>query len=435
MDDRPWLQLAISLGLILGNAFFVASEYALVGCRKSRIDALAKRGNRSARLVQDALENLSPYVAGIQIAITMFSIGVGSVAEPFVTAQLSLLIGGSFDRGISFTLSFILVTYLMVVIGELVPKYITLERAEVVALAVIRPMRLLVKLLKPLIWGIERSGRGVAWALGVRKLSEGENDISREELVLMLKAGSSKGMVDRIHAEMVSKAMHLDKLDAQDIMIHRLDIKWLDVELTRDETLEQFRKIKHTRIPVCRGDIDDVVGVVYVNDLVNHLDDPKFNLATLARPAVVVPENLTLDRVISRMREDKTQILIVVDEYGGTAGLITLEDVVEEIFGELEDSLESERPPIEVQPSGRVSAKADVRFDEVVSFLNLDLHDEPTTDTLANLMVQDLGRLPKFGDLVQTPLGTLRVENMARRRITRVALQLSKEIMAMRSQP
>jgi putative hemolysin len=427
MDDNSWLRLAVSLGLVLGNGFFVASEYALVSSRKSRIDALVKRGSKSAMRVQYALSHLSEYVAGIQIAITMFSIGVGSVTEPFVTELLQRAMGSRVDRGVSFTLSLILVTYLMVVIGELVPKYLALDRAERVALFTIRPLHGLVTVLKPLIWVIEKSGVGASRLFGVRA-GHDPDAVSKEELLLMVKSGGSSGLIDKLHADMVSKTMQLDKLAARDIMIHRLDIHWLDAALTKTEALKAMGDINHTRIPVCRGDIDEVVGVAYVNDILKHLEDSKFSLEKLARPAVVVPENLTIDRIVQRMREDKTQILMVVDEYGGTAGLITLEDVVEEIFGELEDSLESERPPIEVHAAGRVTAKADVRFDELVDRLGIELDDDPATDTLATMLINELERMPKIGDTIDTALGRMRVDNMARRRIVRVSLSLSPEI-------
>jgi CBS domain containing-hemolysin-like protein len=180
---------------------------------------------------------------------------------------------------------------------------------------------------------------------------------------------------------------------------------------------------------VCRGDIDDLVGIAYLHDIVKNLRREDFSLEKLLRPAIAVPENLTMEKIIAQMRDSKTQILIVMDEYGGTSGLITLEDVVEEVFGELEDRIESDRPPIELLPGGRISARSDVRYDEMVSFLHLDIDTGDNTDTLATIIVNDLERVPRPGDSVQTPLGTLRVENMARRRVTRVSLQLRPEIL------
>ena len=194
------------------------------------------------------------------------------------------------------------------------------------------------------------------------------------------------------------------------------------------DLLAKLKNIPYSRMPVCRGDIDDLVGVAYLHDIVKHLDDEQFSLEKFVRPVVSVPENLTMAKILEMMRVEKTQMLIVSDEYGGTSGLVTLEDVVEEVFGELEDRLESERTPIERNPNGRVSAKASVRIDELVAALDLNLDIGEDTDTLATIMINALGSVPRTGDSVATHLGLMRVENMARRRISRVSIQLLPEL-------
>jgi CBS domain containing-hemolysin-like protein len=167
---------------------------------------------------------------------------------------------------------------------------------------------------------------------------------------------------------------------------------------------------------------------VYLHDIVKNLDRPDFSLVQILRPAVTIPENLAIDKIVAQMRDQKTQILIVLDEYGGTSGLITLEDVVEEVFGELEDHLEFERAPIEVLAGGRLSARADVRIDELLAYLHSDENLEGGTQTLAQVIVDSLGRVPKPGDQTETPFGIMRVDNMARQRITRVSVQLKHNL-------
>lgn len=433
MEGELWLQVAVSALLVLGTALFVSAEYALVSSRKTKLEGLAKAGNRSAKKVIDALGNLSKYVAAIQVGITLMSIGIGSLTEPFVTHLLNRALGRYVPQQVGFGISLFLVTYVVVVVGELVPKYVTLHRPERAAMVLIHPIAFFTGAFAPLVRLIELTGTGLVRLLGIDvRADRADEAIPREEMLLLVKAGSSKGVIDKVHAEMVSKAMQLDRLTADDIMVHRLDMNWIDADLDRDKAIEAVARISHTRIPVCRGDIDEVVGILYVNDLIKYLNSESFSLEQLARPPIFIPENLTLDRIVTRMREDKTQMLIVVDEYGGTSGLVTLEDVIEEVFGELEDSLESERPSIEVGAGGRVSARAEVRFDELVDKLGFELEEEPSTDTLATLMVDELGRMPKLGDVVRTSIGELRVENMARRRVTRVSLQLSPEYVAKR---
>lgn len=415
-----------SVLLLFGAAFFVTAEYALLGARKSRIDSLARKGSRAAKLLSGALADLSPYIASIQIAITMLGIAVGSMTEPFVT---DLLTGwfGDVDRRVSFGISFVAVTYVLVVLGELVPKYLALRVPERLALLLIRPLYLFTKLATPLVWLVQTSGSGVLKLMRIDPKDETHDALPKDELLLLIRAGGAQGVLEKVHADLISRALKLDTLTASDLMIHRLDIQWIDLETPREEVLQTMSRIRHTRVPVCRGDIDEVVGIVYLHDVVSSVFEEGFALKNIVREAVVIPENLPMDRMIQTMREGKIQMLLVVDEYGGTSGLLTLEDLVEEVFGELEDRLESERPPIERHPGGRISARAGVRFDELVDYLGLSFDEEPTTDTLATLMVDSLGRMPKLGDSVETHLGTLRVENMARRRITRLSIHLLRQ--------
>lgn len=412
--------IAISLLLVLGSFFFVAAEYSLVSSRKSRLEAMARKGNKVAKSIVSSIEDPNRLVATSQIAITMLGIGMGSLTEPFLTEKFKAAMGTA-NPAVSFVLSYTVITFVIVVLGELVPKFLVIRSPEPWALITTLPLVWLSKVIYPLVWLAQTAAGLILRPFGIKLDTKEGPLLAKEELQMMLRSGQSD--LDGLHASVVAKAMKLDDLDARDIMIHRLDIKFLDSNTPTEHVLGKVGKIPHTRIPVCNGDIDDLIGIVYLNDIVRTWGDDNFSLERLTRPAVVVPENLTLDKVITRMRDDRTQILIVVDEYGGTSGLITLEDVVEEIFGELEDRIESDRPPIEVHPSGRVSARAETRFDELVNYLGFEL-DDPTTDTLAQLFADKLERIPKMGDQIDSEIGKMRVENMARRRLTRVSIRL-----------
>lgn len=427
--DGSGLTLAISILLLLGSFFFVAAEYAMVSARRSRLESLARKGSRNAKALARELENVSPYVAGTQIAITMIGIGMGSITEPYVTAQLIEGFGSTVPRPVGFAVSFLLVTFVLVVIGELVPKYLVLQAPERVALLTFRPLKVVVTVLKPLIWLVQNTASLILRIFRVDIRAQHALGVPKEELMMLVQTGGAEGTLDKMHAEMVTRALKLDVLMARDIMVHRLDMKWIDASVTRDDLQKRLAEIPFTRLPVCKGDIDELVGVAYLHDIVKHWAMPDFSLEKIMRPAVAIPENLTMEKIVATMRDQKTQMLIVMDEYGGTSGLITLEDVVEEVFGELEDRIESERPPIEIYANGRVSARADVRFDELVAKLDITLDGEDRTETLAQIVIDELERVPRPGDSVQTILGVMRVENMARRRITRVSLQLAQELM------
>ncbi len=430
MEDNPAIQTIVTVLLIVGSAFFVATEYALVSVRRSRIEARARKGSSNAKLVLKALDNMQPNVAAIQVGITIIGILVGSLSEPFVHHLLTRSISvpnTGFAKAALSVFSFVLITFVLVVLGELIPKYMSLRFADSLAVVLIRPLQVVRAVLWPLAWLVDRAAALLLRGFGVRTDQAAEEATQKEELLMMIRSGATGGALEKAHADMVSKTIKLDQLQARDVMIHRMDIGWLDASVGRDTVLQELSAIPHNRIPVCRGDVDDVLGVAYLHDIVKSLDTPDFDIEKIVRPAVMVPENLTLDRLVQRMRETKSQIVIVLDEYGGTSGLITLEDVVEEVFGDLEDSLEGERPMIEVHPNGRVSARSEVRFDELVSYLGIELDEEPSTDTLANMIVTSLERIPRPGDHVETPIGLLRVENMTRKRITRVSLHLSRD--------
>lgn len=427
MGNDALMRLLFSVVLVIASAFFVAAEYALVSSRKSRLKSMGRRGSKSARELAGELDRVSSYIAGTQIGITLISIALGSYTEPFVTAMLSNAFG-TVNSTAAHVLSLLGVTFILVVVGELSPKYIALNNPEQTALATFRPLRLVISVLKPLIW-LARSTAGLLLRpFDIRTDESAQIAIPKEELLLLIQSGGAKGTLDKTHAEMVTRALRLDVLDARDIMVHRLDLKWVDVNLSRTDLLRKLKKIPYTRIPVCRGDIDDLVGIAYLHDIVKNLENPNFSLEKISRPVVAIPENLPMERIVQTMREEKTQMLVVMDEYGGTSGIITLEDVVEEVFGELEDRLESERPIIETFPGGRISARADVRVDEIVARLGLPLEIGDDTDTLAQILTDALERVPRPGDSVETSLGVMRVENMARRRITRVSVQLNPEL-------
>lgn len=418
-------KLLASVLLILGTAFFVAAEYSIVSARKSRIEGLAKKGHRGAKGLLRVLNDMSPYVASVQIAITMIGIGVGSMTEPFIAHWLQSLFPRDLPdvlKTVVGALSIILVTFLVVVFGELVPKYAALRASDRIALLAYRPLSWFTTLFKPLVWLVQAAAGLVLRPFGIDLKHEESEAIPKEELLMLVRSGGAEGVLDKTQAELVTRALRLDALFARDIMVHRLDVKWLDASLSREATLHRIADCPHSRIPVCHGDVDDLVGIVYLHDIVKNLGNDDFSLEALAREPVAIPESLSLERIVTTMREAKTQMLVVMDEYGGTSGIVTLEDVVEEVFGELEDGLESERPPIEALQHGRLSVRAEVRMDEVFDFLGAS-YDEPDTRTLAQAIVDGLGRVPRTADLIEAPLGTLRVENMARGRITRVAIQ------------
>ncbi len=424
-----------AIGLLLGNAFFVMAEYGLVGARRSRIESSAKKGIVVDQLVLNAMDQINKYVALIQICITVIGIVVGATIEPAMTESLSALFPDFVHPVVITICSYIIMTFALVVFGELVPKYIALSYPELVARLVVRVLKILVLILSPLIWIFEKTGQTILNGLAKLGLGNKPEDPSlmRDELFFMLRSGEESGHLDENHTDIVTKSLRLDRLDAEDAMIHRLDIRWLSITSTQEEILEKIKTLSHTRIPVCNNDIDEVIGIVYLQDIIKSMAEGKpIDLETLAREPIFVPENLTLDRLVNLMREMKTQIVIVQDEYGGTNGLVTLEDVVEEIFGDLDDAVEGERPAIEQTGTHRLSIRPDVRYDELLDFLDQDPdgNEKWTTEPIIAILIDELDRTPKMNDTMELPIGRLRVEAVARQRVTRIGIYLKRDSMA-----
>jgi len=424
MSLSPQLLLLISVALLLASAFFVAAEYSLVSSRKTKVASLAHQGVPGASRLVAEMKDLPRLIAACQIGITMIGIAVGTLTEPLASKAFANLTKGFLDTRISFAIAFLVVSFVLVAIGELAPKYATLRNPERAAILLIRPISLIAVLFKPLIWLAEGLTRLVLLPFGIRRTAEQSFKLPREEILLMIQAGTT---LEDTQLEVISRSLKIDKLCARDIMIHRLDVKWLDANLKLSEAFKQLSTIEYSRVPICNHDIDDVVGVVYVIDVIKVLDQQDLEISVLARPAIAVPENLSLDRILIRMRETNSQILIVMDEYGGTSGIITLEDLVEEIFGDLEDSTGHINPVIQVLRPGFLFAKAELRLDELAAYLGMNTYDVGT-DSLATLLSEGLQRVPKRGDQMEFIFGKLKVAIMNKRRITYVEIELNKEL-------
>lgn len=411
----------IGVLLFLGNALFVAAEYGLFGVRRTRVQALASQGSGPARLLLRALDDRNRYVAGIQIGITLFGIAIGAVIEPALSDLLDESLG-FLPKGVISAISIMIVAYPLVVLGELVPKYLTLQYSERVALALILPLRIWVLAISPVIWLFDMSGALVLRLMRIDAAKMESASLDRKELAILVEQGEEAGALEETHADMVLKTLHLDRLDAEAVMIHRLDMECLSLDMKTEQVADRLSKIRHSRLPVYGDDLDDIRGIAYLQDLIGALRMPEFRLEDIIKPAEFIPESLTLDRALRIMREKRIQILIVSDEHGGTSGLLTLEDIVEEILGDLQDRPETGRPDIEQVSPTRLRLNPRLRWDELLEHLGEEVTEDTETDTLATMVVERIGRVPRQGDSVSTAVGRLVVEQMTRQRIIQLGL-------------
>ena len=416
------LSIAIWAVLLFGaSALFVIAEYGLLGVRRARMSSLADRGNSGAKLILRALDDRNKYVAGIQLGITVIGIAIGSLIEPVLTEgirnSLKFLPGWAAS-----SLSLFCIAYPLVVIAELVPKYISIRFAEPVMLLLIRPLNLYVTLTYPFIWLFQKSAKVVLKPFGINIDKHEAESISRDEFQVLLQAGEDEGQFEEGHADVIMKALRLDSLNAKDVMVHRMDIEAISINITRRELIAKLKKVSHSRLLVFENDLDDIKGVIYLQDIVRSWASASERLMEMIRPVEYVPENLPLDRAMQIMQEKRTQILVVQDEYGGTNGMLTLEDVVEEVFGDLQDQLEAEQAPIQRVSNNRIRISPKVRWDELLTFLDLPVNADTSTITLAEMVLGELKSIPVQGDSIETSLGKIVVEQTTRRKIIQLGL-------------
>jgi CBS domain containing-hemolysin-like protein len=418
--------------LVVVNAFFVAAEYALVRVRRTRMEALAAQGSGMAKVVLHGLHHLTRYIAGVQVGITLAGLASGLFGEPALAALIDpvgavlfppALVGPEASTALSTGLTLLVITYLLVVVGELVPKAITLQYPDRVALLVAKPLQLAVWVFTPLVWSMNALGTRLLRLLRLPPPEAGQGAYSVEELHLLVGQSHQAGVLEDLERQLMQRGARVGDLRVADVLIPRLDIVALDLTLPADVLLDRAAQTIHTRLPAYEGDLDHVVGILHLQDLFKHVRQPTAtpDVRSLVRLPLFVPEMMPLDELLRTYQQQHTQIALVVDEHGGLTGLVTLEDVVEEVFGELHDVLEAAQPSIQPMPDGRVLVRGEVRLRDMQDRLGWEVAEEDV-DTIAGYIMKRLGRTARVGDVVDTPFGTIRVENMARVRITQVAL-------------
>jgi CBS domain containing-hemolysin-like protein len=434
--------------LIFLNGLFVAAEFSTVSARRTKISQMAGSGNRLARLllpIVDDSQSLDRYIAGCQLGITASSLVLGAFGQNFIANRLvnpltSLLnwidgqiglFGFSSDTvatalAVSISVAGVLfiLTILQVTLGELFPKSIAIQYPERLALATVVPVRWSVIILRPLIWFFNGSGN---LALKLFRL-DGQGGQGRfhspEEIELLVTESHEGGLLDDEERQMLRNAFRLRDLTARQVMVHRTRIVAAPVGSSVVELLELMLEVGYTRIPLYQDNIDKIIGFVHIKDLFRLYVENSDNLATILREVVHVPETLPVVDVWEIFNSKGQYMAIVFDEFGGIAGLISFEDLIEEIFGELQDEFDDESALISLDEDGRVHLRGDLLVVDVNEYLNLELPDD--ADTLGGLILSKLGRQAAVGDEVKFDETILRVESMEDLGISEVSLQTSQ---------
>src|SRR5213596_814754 len=393
-----FLELLAVAALILLNAFFVAGEYGLVTARKTRIRELEEQGNRRARSVLQIVADPPRFIAAMQLGVTATSLGIGALGEQALARALDPILASV----IAFMLAFLVITFLHVVVGELVPKGVALRHSETTALAVSAPVRGFFLLLKALIWVLQRSSEIVLRALGLEPPAGEDDVLSEAELKMVLDRSTRHGEIEEQEQEMLYKVFDFADKEASDVMVPRPEVVALSIDLPPEQALEAVMDSPYTRYPVYRESLDDVVGILHVRDLFSALRERgmhEVKVEELVRPAHIVPETKDLAALLTEFRRANQHMTIVVDEYGAMQGIVTLEDVLEEIVGEIEDEFDLPDESVERIDDDTIKIDGTFPIDDFNEQFGTDLTAEDY-HTMGGLVFGLLGRAPGPGDSV-----------------------------------
>ena len=430
MNISLLFNLLIIVLLLFFNAFFVAAEFALVGVRKTRIKQLANEGNFNAKLALDAIKNIDRYIAAVQLGITIASLGIGWVGEStlaklllpifhFLPLKAEIIAAHS----LAVTISFALITILHVVIGELMPKSIALQFPVGTTLWVAKPMYVVTRLFAPMIFLLNGLGNSLLRLLKIEPAPAHQAVYSTEELNMLIDASYKGGVLNQKEAEILQNVFKFSDLTAQDVMIPRPDMVCMPIDVKTEDIYKIIIDNQYTRYPIYKENIDDIIGFLHTKDLFSVMvNKEEINLSSLIREKFYVPETMPIEKLAQEFQKRKFQMAIVVDEFGGTSGLVTHEDVLEEIFGEVQDEFDDEECEFSKISENEYEVCGKYRIDEFSEKFGINLDDEDIT-TIGGYVVKMLGRIPITNDEVTDEYFKYTISEMDSSRIVKIKIR------------
>ena len=425
------LNMLMVLGLVLINAFFVVSEFSIVKIRRTKLEELSVQGSRKAKISLIINRHLDSYLSAIQLGITIASLGLGWVGEPAVSHMLENIFGSFFEgkeillRSISFGVAFSFITLLHVVVGELIPKSLAIQKTETLALNIAYPLYLFHRVFRPIIWIFDKLAEKSLRLMGVTPATENDLAHSEAEIRMIVNASQRGGIIDSTEGEIIKNAIDFSDIYAHEVMVPRQDIQCLFTTDTFEEVMGLVKKSRHTRYPLCEDDKDNIVGMVHMRDLLVHSEEKveKGALKDIAREILFVPENKSVSEILHQMMHRRIHLAIVVDEYGGTAGLLSMEDILEELVGEIMDEHDAltEEAMKKIDPQ-TFEFSGLVLIDDACDFMKVTKFEHEES-TIGGYVFTLLGRVPKVNDKAQDELAEYEVIGVKRMRITRIRVK------------
>ncbi|HVF97966.1 MAG TPA: hemolysin family protein [Flavisolibacter sp.] len=425
------MDIVILLGLIFINGLFVMSEIALVSARKARLESMADKGDKKARNALDLSHNPEIFLSAAQIGITLIAIFTGVYSGEKFSKNLQPYIEDidflkPYASTVSTTIIVIIVTFLSIIFGELIPKRIGLINAEKIAKQVAAPMRVFAKITHPIVWLLNRTSNLFFKIFNIR--NKREDNVTEEEIKAIITEGTESGSVEHEEKEMIERIFHLGDRNITSLMTHRSDVVWFDVNDNEEKIREKILQSPHSFYPICEGDIDDIKGVVSIKDL--YISDDYTLFKDLMVPALFVPDNNTAYQVMAKFKESKFHACFIVDEYGSLRGMITLNDILEAIVGELPDPGAQDYEILD-RGDGSYLVDAQIPFYDFLTHFNRTdwlTEEEHEFDTLAGCILHELERIPGSGDKLKWKGFKIEIVDMDGHRIDKVMVFPSEEI-------
>lgn len=433
ISSLPYLILVCLL--VAANGFFVASEFALVAVRRSRIEALKSEGDRKATILLELLNNLNSYISATQLGITIASLALGWVGEPAIARLLETPLSGiassAVRHTISFSIAFTAITFLHIVLGELAPKTLALERAEQVALFVAWPLRMFHKIFHWPIILLDHAGRLTVRLFGLNASPEHASAYTVAELRQIIDVSHTSGTLEEDEQRLLHRVFEFSDSEVQDVMIPRHAVSALPITASLEETRHAFNTLGYSRIPVYREQLDNIAGIIVRRDLEPFLaqsNKEAFDLAKLLHPPRFIPSNAQLSVTLKQMQSSRAHMVFVVDEYGGFEGIVTLEDLLEEIVGEIDDEYDDESPSRIVENNGSFLLDGMLTVREANQKLDLQIPEDASYTTVGGFLLAQGGRLLNQGESISFQNAVFTVESVDRRRIRRVRMVIESKL-------
>ena len=417
------LNLLVAVLLVVLNGFFVAVEFALVKVRSTRIAELANEGKGTARMAMHAIQHMDVYLSACQVGISLASIALGRVGEPVVAQLLepvlhALNVPEAATHSIAFTVGLMAVTAIHIVVGEQAPKYWAIQRAETAVMALSYPLHWFYAIFRPAIWVLNAVTNLILRLFKIEPASEHDLAHSEEELRMILTASGESGVLRDSEVDLVKHVFEFADKVAWDIMVPRVDMVYLDANWPLERNLEVADSHTYTRYPLCEGDSDHVVGMVHIKDLVRARQSG-LDIRQVKREIIFVPETKSIDHLLREFQLKKMHMAVVVDEYGGTAGIVTLEDVLEEIVGEIHDEFEEPRPDVQQVGDGQYLVDGKVMLSDLKIDYEIEL-PENESETLGGWVLDALGGIPEVETTLEAGPYALQVKEMDGQRVRKV---------------